>query len=268
MRIYRVLFISTVLLCLFVSSASSYILRRDIHKSVNADSLLEFRLSNKFGSVFLEGYNGDAMDITASFKIRAPSKSKAREIFKKIDFNLSDKNGKVSVETDLPRVHQTALFSINHEVRTVISIDYRVVLPFRTSVQINTLNGDINVNNMEAPFLLKTGLGDIDIKNSVFKTGRAEISRGKIRCELLTPGWSGNLDLRVGSGEISLLLVEGINAVLIAQSDKGRVELDLNDSIKPETEKHDWVKVVFGRGNGKINLDDIRGKIIVESANP
>jgi hypothetical protein len=42
--------------------------------------------------------------------------------------------------------------------------------------------------------------------------------------------------------------------------------LDIDDSIKPETEKYDLVKVVFGHGDGKINLNDIRGKIMVGSA--
>lgn len=265
MRIYRALFISAALLCFFVSSASAYILRRDIHRSVKADSSF-FSLENRVGSVSLDGYSGDTIKITARFKIRAPSKSKARKIFKKIIFDLSNKDGEVSIKTDLPKVRQTGLFSFTHEVRTTISIDYNIFLPSGTNVKINTLNGDINVNNLEAPFLLKTGVGDIDIKNSADEIGKAEISRGKIRCELLSPGWNGNLNLWVGSGEISLLLTEEINAVLTAKSDKGRVELDVDNRIKPEVKKYDRMKITFGSGDGKINLDNIRGKVIVESA--
>lgn len=264
MKIYRVLFISTALLCFFVSSASTYILRRDIHRSVKADSSL-FRLNNRVGSVSLEGYCGDSIEITARFKVRAPSKSKAREIFKKIIFDLSNKDGEVSIKTDLPKVRQTGLFSFTREVRTTISIDYNILLPSGTNVKINTLNGDITAKNLEAPFLLKTGVGEIDIKNSAGETGRAEISRGRIRCELLSPGWNGSLFLWVGSGEISLFLAEDVNAVLRAQSDKGRVELDIDDRIRPETEEFDKAEIVFGDGEGEISLDNIRGKIIVES---
>jgi len=265
MRINKVLFVSAVLLCFSASSAFSYILRKDIHRNIKADSSLEFRLENKFGSVSLEGYHGCTIDIIASFKVRAPSKSNAREIFNKIDLNLSNKNGEISIHPDLPKVRQTGLFSFTQGVRTTISIDYRVLLPLGTDVKVNILNGDITANNLESPYVLKTGFGNIDIVNSVSKSGRAEISRGNIRCELFNPGWNGDLRLWVGSGEISLFLTERINAVLAAKSDKGRFKLNLDSTIKPEIEKYDRVEISFGSGEGSINIDNIRGEVILKS---
>ncbi|MDZ7861032.1 MAG: DUF4097 family beta strand repeat-containing protein [Candidatus Krumholzibacteriota bacterium] len=265
MRIYRTLFIFIFLVSVFVSSAPAYILRKDVRRSFEAGSSMKLRLKNRAGSVYLKGYKGDSLEINAAVKVRAPSKSKAIEIFREIVFDMSKKNKEISVETDLPRLRLSGLFSYRLGVRTSILIDYRILIPSGVNIEIFTSAGDIAAETLKDTFLLKTDVGDIDIRNSLCENGKAEVSRGEIRCELSAPEWKGKLDLRVGSGEIYLFLNEEISAVLTARSDKGRVELDIGDTVKPDIEEYDRAVVKFGSGQGRINLSNIRGKIIVES---
>ncbi|HMA76337.1 MAG TPA: hypothetical protein VKO43_03410, partial [Candidatus Krumholzibacteriaceae bacterium] len=118
MRIYRTLFISVFTVSVFVSSAPAYILRREVKRSFETDGqVMNLILKNRAGSVHLKGYEGDSLEIDAAVKVRAPSKSKAMEIFSEIVFDMSKKNGKISVETDLPRLRLVGLFSYTHSLR-------------------------------------------------------------------------------------------------------------------------------------------------------
>ncbi|HUV36479.1 MAG TPA: DUF4097 family beta strand repeat-containing protein [Patescibacteria group bacterium] len=253
-----------VLVLLFLSSPaalSAYVLKDTWHRSFDVVEGVEFILRNVNGGIEIEGWERNEIDVSAEIKIKAPSKSKARELLEKLTFEVEAGSDRVRIDTERPRIRQVGLLGSIFGDKTTITIGYTVKVPPRTILDIKNTNGGISVDAVEGRFDFRTVNGSITI-TSFSGEGEASTVNGAIECFIDAFPAGGDLELKTVNGGIELALPEGAGGTLDARTANGRIglDLDLRETVRI---KRSSIKGVIGDGTGTIYLKTVNGGISI-----
>lgn len=254
--------VAGILLIAVPAVLSAYTLKDTWHRSFEVAEGVEFILDNVNGGIEIEGWERSDIDVYAEIKIKAPSKSKANELLRKLEFKVDAERDRVKICTERPRIRQIGFLSSIFGDKSTITIRYTVKVPMRASLDVENTNGGISVDDVEGAFDFRTVNGGIDIRS--FKgEGEAQTVNGAILCsiESLPPG--GDLTLKTVNGGIDLRLPEGAGGTLEAKTVNGGIDLDiaLRETIRI---KRSSVKGVIGDGNGAVFLKTVNGRVTIE----
>jgi hypothetical protein len=213
---------------------------------------------NVHGSIEVIGWDRSEIEIAATIRIRAASKSKASSIYQKIDFEITKDGGGLSVGARIPKHRKV---SMSGEGNTTVWIDYTVKVPFTTDLDLRSVTGDVGVMQVEGSFRVVSERGSIDMLSrggeGLLKTGS-----GDIGCEMafLVPG--GSLRIKTGNGDLSLGIPGDTDATIKARTRAGRVKvrLDLTEAQRRGRKK---VTGRLGTGEGKIVLESAGGDVTI-----
>ena len=252
--------IPLVLLLLILPSAlSAYKLNREWSKSFAVDEPVEFELRNVNGAIEVTVWDRSEISVTAEIQIKAPSKSKANELYEKLKFKVDAGGDRVSIEADLPRIRQVGFGLGDH---ASIRIRYEVKVPRQTSLKLKTTNGGIEARGARGAFDLETVNGGIDLLSAEGE-GRIRTVNGGITCHLDEFFSGGDLELKTMNGSVELRLPEAAGGDLDAKTINGRVSLDfpLEGEVRVRRSR---VSGRLGDGRGSINLRATNGQISVD----
>lgn len=245
------------------SAVGAYRLKKSWHETFKVKDGAEFILENKNGSIEVRGWDRDVIEVHAEIKIKAPSKGKARKLFKKLRFDVDRGRRRLALKADLPRIRQDGFFSLIMGERTSIAISYKVKVPHRTDLELRTVNGGIDARNVRGAFELHTCNGPIELR-SLGGDGKAATTNGCIVCVLEDFPEGGDLRLKTVNGGIDLRLPRDAQGKLDAKAVNGRIKLKL--SLRKEIRiKRSSVKGILGNGEGEIHLRTVNGSIRLES---
>jgi DUF4097 and DUF4098 domain-containing protein YvlB len=104
-----------------------------------------FQLENVNGDIRVESWDGSSIEVTANIRIKAPSKSKARGLYEGIEFVTESDVSHASVRAELPRIRQDEFVDFGFGEHTAVRIRYAVKVPRGTSLNVSTVNGDIEL---------------------------------------------------------------------------------------------------------------------------
>jgi hypothetical protein len=263
MRRRWVLPFSLALLLALPTEVLPYRLKETWHRTFKVEEGVEFILENKNGSIQIDGWDRDEIDVYAEIKIKAPSKTKARKLFKKIHFEVDEKPSMVSIEAVLPKIRQDGFLNIFFGDRTSIAIGYTIKVPHSTNLNLETVNGGIDAKNVKGGFTLRTVNGSIDFR-SMWGEGKIRTVNGSIDCIIEDLPGNGSLKLNTVNGCIKLRLPDDADGRFDAKTVNGRVNLDLSlrEGIRI---KRTSAKGVLGEGGGKFHIRTINGNISLKS---
>ena len=257
MRRHRI--VALLLLLLIIPSAlSAYRLKQEWTKSFALGEPAEFELRNVNGAIEVTVWERSEISVTAEIQIKAPSKSKANELYEKLKFKVDAGGDRVSIEADLPRIRQVGFGLGDH---TSIRIRYDVKVPRQTSLKLKTTNGCIEARGVRGAFDLESVNGGVDLW-SAGGQGRLKTVNGSITCHLDEFSSGGDLELKTTNGGVELHLPEKAGGDLDAKTVNGRVRLDfaLEGEIRV---KRSRISGQLGDGGGSINLRATNGNISV-----
>ena len=223
-----------------------------------ADEHLQFKLKNTRGAVEVIGWDRDEVEIYATIRIRAASKNKAEKIFGKIEFEIGQQPGNISIKALVPNYQKDSMAG---EGNTAVWVDYSIRVPYDTDVDIRSVFGDIAVVQVGGAFRVMTRQGAIDML-SRGGWGILRTENGDIGCELALLPAGGKLRLKTGNGEVSLGIPADTSATLRAKTGAGRVKV-LLPMTGVEKKKRRFKKGVLGGGDGEIILESGSGDITV-----
>jgi len=185
----------------------------------------EFFLENVNGRIEVEGWDRDEIKVTAEITIKASSREKAEELFKRIDFEVDADLHEVYVKAVLPKKRFGNIFGLFGGNSESINIRYYVKMPYRTHFELESVNGKITVNDVEGIFLVKTVNGGIDLD---LEGGAGDITtvNGGIDCDIKGFPIGGELNVKTVNGSVNLNLPDDTGAVLDVSTVNGRVRLD------------------------------------------
>lgn len=104
-----------------------------------------FELENVNGDIRIESWDGSSIEVAASIRIKAPSKSKAHGLYEGIEFVTESDASHASVRAKLPKIRQDEFADFGFGEHTAVRIRYAVKVPRGTSLKVSTVNGDIEL---------------------------------------------------------------------------------------------------------------------------
>jgi len=244
---------------LIPSSVSAYKLEETWKRTFSVEEGVRFVCENVNGSIEVSSWDDDEISVDATIVIKAPSKSKAKKLFEKIEFLVDEKKGYLGIEADLPRVRQVGFLFFD---RISISIHYDVKVPRRTDLRLSSVNGGIDVEDVRGRFEVRTTNGSIVLRG-MEGDGELRTVNGGIKCQILEFPEGGRLDVKTTNGGVRLRLPEGVGASLEAKTVNGGIDLDipLSESIRV---KRRSISGTLGEGGGTIVVKTTNGGISIE----
>ena len=255
--------LAVILLSVLSAPSSGYIMKKQVSRKAPAEGFAVFRLKNIAGSINIVSYESDTLTLTAEFRIRAPSKSKAEKIFSETVFDFVEFPGKLYLEPDLPPLRQYGLFGLESSGRTSVAIDYQIMLPAGMDIEIEIIDGDIILEKIKSSYKLSTERGDIEVDRPGRIAGSVKTARGDITLLATGCGWDGRFSAECGPGTINARFLQSADLIFEAGSLKGDINF-LFEGIRPVIRDDNSIMAVFGKGGGRISLWSVRGEINAE----
>lgn len=244
------------------SRASAYIMKKEVTRRVAAAVHSRLILKNRAGSVEVSTWDKDTVKVRADFKIRAPSRTEAEEIFRDTILEFRKGGADLFMEPEIPPLRQYGVFSFSRTVRTTVSVDYRVVIPDSMKLEIELVDGDIILEKIKSSYKLINKRGSVTVDSPSVSEGMIRVGRGNINISICQPEWMGKVYAECGSGNISIIFPERADLILEAQAVRGRVNFSF-EGIEPLRGNEDSVWAIFGAGRGRIVAGTVRGDITV-----
>jgi len=253
-----VMILTSVMMAALSGGAAAYRLIEHREWTLPSESGARFILSNTGGAIEVIGWDRDEIEISATIRIRAASKDKARRIYGGIDFETDSGSGSTSIRALIPGFRKDSLYG---EGNTAVSVDYSIRVPYSTELEIRSVTGDIAVIGVGGAFLIVSGQGSIDMRSRGGE-GTLRTGSGDIGCELDFLPAGGKLRLKTGNGDVSLGIPADTSAMLRARTGTGAVRVRL-EMTGVEKSRRRVKKGMLGGGDGEIVLESASGDVTV-----
>ena len=268
-------------------------------KIIDIEQPVVLHLSLVRGSVYISGSEDDRLIIEAVKSIRATDEDEAEEVADHIEIKVEVLPEKIDINTNYlrmlsrsPSFWQKVLGAGSDSYG---SVDYRISLPLKSSVQIRSMAADIELSSIEGeiqidntagkthgeflfgPVTVRQPQGKIDLRwvegDIRIKSSSATItiqqSRGAI--DLVTLSGEVNIQteldsprdyfVETNSGSFTFLIPEASSGVLNIETQSGDVQTEMPVAVKSVS--HNRLVGEFGRGGPTIKLSSSSGDVTV-----
>ena len=205
-----------------------------------------FALENVNGSVQVEGWSRDEVEVSAVKTGRSDSRDLAQV---KIEVDSSHP-GQVAVHTRYPQGEGAE-----------VAVEYHVHVPYRVLLGgIETVNGSVTVRGVEGGGELRSVNGNVEVFDS---SGRfsEKTTNGNLRLELRQLMAGGPMNLETVNGSVVLGLPEGARADLKVLAMNGDFYSELPVTSAASTPAARAFHAKLGTGGGEISVRTINGGI-------
>ncbi len=170
------------------------------------------------GSITIEGWSRNEVDITAEIQIRADTEADLDRLAALNNFTLDDDSNHIRVLTmgthDKAYMRSVAKKFPKELLRLPWKIDYRIRVPIAIDLDINAGRGPVSLAGTEGDVRLTASESET-ILNLAGGSLAVTIVTGKVNMSVPTRSWRrGGVDIRIAVGEITLQLPAGFSADL------------------------------------------------------
>jgi len=244
----------TIAAVLLAIAPPSFALSQAFQRNYPLDFGGSFEVTNVNGSIQIEGWERDEVEIRAE-KSTSGDQTDLDRVFIEVESDAS----RVSVQTRYP-----------HGAGVDVKVEYHILVPYRVMLtNVATVNGSVIVSGISGAGQLHSVNGNLDITES---SGRfsARTMNGNIRLKLLelTPG-DAPMRLETVNGSVVLGLPKDARADLYAHSTNGELHTELPVRAGNANESRGrQLHVTLGSGGGPVILRNVNGGIWVVREQP
>jgi DUF4097 and DUF4098 domain-containing protein YvlB len=205
-----------------------------------------FNLENVNGSVQVEGWSRDEVEVSAVKTSRSDSRDLEQV---KIEVDHSHP-GQVAVHTRYPQGEGAE-----------VAVEYHVHVPYKILLgSIETVNGSVTVRGVEGGGELRSVNGNVEVFDS---SGRfsEKTTNGNLRLELRYLMAGGPMNLETVNGSVVLGLPEGARADLKVLAMNGEFYSELPVTSAASKPAAQAFRAKLGTGGGEISVRTINGGI-------
>lgn len=222
-------------------SATGQVSEKRISKEYNVSEGFTLGIDNEYGEINIVNWDQDKVSVEITISVESKSESKAEEILKKIDIDISESKTEVYFDTEVEQ--------LNTSGKTNINVIYNVKTPAYINTVLEQSYGNVYIQEL-------TGTAVLEIKyGSLMATSLVHRDKDK---------WN-TLDLKYSEATI-----ENVTAL---SADIKYSELTVNESLVLQTESA-YSKLFFGKVTelsaeckyDKLNLDLFTGVLEVDGA--
>jgi hypothetical protein len=224
------------------------------------------------GSISIEGWPRNEVDITAEIQLRADTEADLDKLAVLNNFVLDDDSNHITVMTvgthDKAFMRTRAKKFPKELLGLPWKIDYRVRVPVATDLDINGGRGSISLSGIEGDVRLTAAESETTLNLGAGSLA-VHVATGKVNLSVPTRSWRrGGVDIRIAVGEITLELPAGFSADLdgeilrsgeINYSYPG-LESREKPGLSPQT-----MRARAGAGGASIHLTVGAGKINIQT---
>ena len=204
-----------------------------------------FRLENVNGTVTIESWDQD------SVYIEAEKAANSEDALESIEVEIDGEGDWVEVKTRLPR--SRSFFGSGGKV------DYFVKIPTRAKIQVETVNGKLQVDGIEGQVRASTVNGSVHIFDV---SGEVESStvNGSIEATYLDVDTDGRHRFSTTNGSVTLRLPTDASGEFEARTVNGSIQTDFPLEISGKF-GHRRLRGRLGEGNGTFDISTVNGSV-------
>jgi DUF4097 and DUF4098 domain-containing protein YvlB len=222
-------------------------------------------LSNTNGSVWVEAWDEDFVELVAEKRVDSSRASQAEEAFEDIEILVHEGDGRLEIETKLPGGTSGLMSWLFGRSRNG-SVSYELRVPRVAELELRTVNGNVATEGAWGSQELRSTNGRIEVDAAEGGVD-AHTTNGSIRVEIGDASSQPDVRLRSTNGGITLELPAYIEGRLEARTVNGSVKTDLPVSIEGGVSRRRLHGELNGGGASRIELTTTNGSIrINESA--
>lgn len=206
-------------------------------------------------SFSIENVNGDLeIRLGNSASVEASLRASSQELLDRIEIKIDESSNRVVIDTELPRRMR----------RGHASVDYVVTLPAGVELErAATVNGDVDLTDIEGDINVSTVNGDIDARN-VNGDVDLETVNGGIDVSFLALGGNDSVKLDTVNGSIEVDIPANADVTVEAENMNGGLSVDDMTIIKQN--KNRWgpgksVEATNGSGSARMTAESVNGSI-------
>jgi len=200
------------------------------------------------GGVSVSGWDRSDMEVRAKVWANAASMSRAEAIAAEITVRVE--NGRISA--DGPSTARRESWGVSYEIS----------VPHTTDLEIETLNGGIDVDGVGGDIgfeALNGGVRLVDVSGDV----RGHTTNGGLHVELAGTRWEGaGLDVETTNGGVRLILPEDYSAQLVTGTVNGGIDIGFPVTVRGRIGRR--LETTLGEGGPTIRAVTTNGGVHIE----
>jgi len=222
-------------------------------------------IDNKYGSIFIYGWEKNEIQITVNIEAQRREMSAAKELLDRINPNIVATHKQVIIKSEIAE-KTTSLFNRyfnkidpfkNEKAST--AINYEIYLPINAAIEISNKYGDIIISDWNGKLTAKVEHGDIRLTDSITNSNLT-INYGKIRANTLNKSHIVAKDASVSISNANTLKLDSHGTEIMLgkinklelYSNKDTIEIEELNTIFGTVK---YSNIVIDNINHKINLD-------------
>jgi uncharacterized protein YaiE (UPF0345 family) len=253
----------TIAAVALVSSAA----RADTYESTEvfrfpAASIQSLKLDTVNGYIHCSGTTGDEIEITALFKIKAPTEADATAFRDTITIDVTESDAQLNVKTRIPR-SSSGFWSWLFGKRKEAVVNYQIALPAHIAAQLESVNGQIKVESVQGDLHLGAVNGAIRVKGAA-SARRVNTVNGSIHIEFETFAQTEAAKIETVNGSVTVSLPADAAFKLHSSTVNGAIRCDfpLNEGFEQSRRS---LKATVNSGTTPLRLETVNGSITVQS---
>ncbi len=237
-------------------AAADEIERVDETHPFSEGALLDLRNTN--GGIEIATWDRAEARIEAEKRVRGRDSEAVREAMAEVRVRIERRDGGLEVETVLPS-HRSGFMSWLAGRNVSADVRYRVTLPRRADLDLQSVNGGVRVDGVNGRLRLRTTNGKIEVVDSGGRV-EAHTTNGGIDVELNEVEADAELEFHTTNGGITVSLPKGLGAALSASTTNGTIDTDFPIEVRGRVGSR-RLEGTIGGGGPRLELRTTNGRI-------
>ena len=223
---------------------------------------ISVRLPN--GNIYVQTWNKNNVDVHADITIHSSSKNEAEEFLQEMEIVIRRHDDRLEIYVDKPKTDGFDVldwFFGNRGLRS--SINFNIKVPKESNVELKSINGSIEISELQGRARLKTTNGRI-VAETMYGELEAETTNGSISADMNVNELRDHVQLSTVNGSLHLTVPSSIAADVDISTVNGSINTDF-----PLTVEGKWgPKHVDGEINGggySLRLTSVNGSVTLKS---
>lgn len=237
-------------------------------KSYPVENISMTTIETTNGAISVSGYDGDEIKVDAEFVVKGKKKEVCEKLVKKIELKIHITKKKFEVETDFKKkLGYSSQVSINMQVPFRMSIEAEsmnggvFVEDITGGVELETVNGGIKCENVSGGVEVETVNGGVSLNNIEGNTS-AETVNGGLMAEFnkTTPE---QVALNTVNGRVSVSFASTPNGLVEASTINGSLSISGKRIAKTGIFMKTYSNQ-FGDGKGEYHFSTVNGSVNID----
>ncbi len=244
-----------IALCVAASAATAGTQQDTIDTTIPFTSGSRLEVENTNGEIEIVTWDREEVRIEARKKARSSSDEDLQAALDSLEVIIDESPGEVTIKTRFPG-HGVRGWARN---RVSLSVDYRITVPKEADLDLETVNGKVDINGIRGDLNIDTTNGGIIVTDSGGRVS-AESTNGGISVELAELKAGEDMSFTTTNGGIKLFLPTAVRASLVARTTNGSIQTDFPITAQGNLSRTRLEGDING-GGGKIEIRTTNGGI-------